>query len=337
MKLQSKTQTRPLKSWSRLSLIIMVANLALLATVLLMKPRPVTVSALAQRAAKPNVLLIAVDDLNHWVRHLGRNKQVITPNIDRLAARGVTFANAYCAAPICNPSRAALMSGLRPSTTGVYNNGIDWRPIVAPEKTLVTHFRGNGYYTAGAGKIYHGGFDRKEEWDDYGRERGGPCKLLNQTDGVGAIRFSPVDCGDEGISDSGISVSKLLLNPWMFLEATGEVYRGESAVFTSHERDDLTYLARLRGYRDVSESSNIDLGTSFASVPDEPPYEASNAYGVRTVPTLFVLDDGDVVDVVESWDRDGWNRAAARLADLTGQAAEEVSSEGDGLPPFRPG
>jgi len=80
-----------------------------------------------------------------------------------------------------------------------------------------------------------------------------------------------------------------------------------------------------------------DLGTSFASVPDEPPYEASNAYGVRTVPTLFVLDDGDVVDVVESWDRDGWNRAAARLADLTGQAAEEVSSEGDGLPPFRPG
>ena len=80
-----------------------------------------------------------------------------------------------------------------------------------------------------------------------------------------------------------------------------------------------------------------DLGISFASLPDEPPYEASNAYGVRTVPTLFVLDDGEVVDVVEAWDRHGWNRAAARLAALTGQAAEEVSSEGDGLPPFRPG
>src|SRR5262245_57036847 len=70
--------------------------------------------------------------------------------------------------------------------------------------------------------------------------------------------------GDEGISDAGISVSKLILNPVMFLEATGEVYRGESAVFTSHERNDLTYMARLRGYRDVSESSNIDVGTSFA-------------------------------------------------------------------------
>jgi hypothetical protein len=70
--------------------------------------------------------------------------------------------------------------------------------------------------------------------------------------------------GDEGVSDSGISVSKLILNPLLFLEATGEVYRGESAVFTSHERSDLTYVARLRGYRDVSESANIDLGTSFA-------------------------------------------------------------------------
>ncbi len=65
---------------------------------------------------KPNVLFIAVDDLNHWVGHLGRNSQTKTPNIDRLAKMGVTFTNAYCAAPVCNPSRAALMSGLRPPT-----------------------------------------------------------------------------------------------------------------------------------------------------------------------------------------------------------------------------
>ncbi len=108
MKPQSQTQTKPINSRRRRALVILVANLALLAAVMLIKPRPVTVSALSQKAAKPNVLFIAVDDLNHWVRHLGRNRQVITPNIDRLAARGVTFANAYCAAPICNPSRAAL-------------------------------------------------------------------------------------------------------------------------------------------------------------------------------------------------------------------------------------
>jgi hypothetical protein len=70
--------------------------------------------------------------------------------------------------------------------------------------------------------------------------------------------------GDEGISDAGISVSKLLLNPWFFLEATGEVYRGESSVFAAHEPSDLSYGARVRGYRDLSEASNLDVGTSFA-------------------------------------------------------------------------
>ncbi len=151
------------------------------------------------------MLLIAVDDLNHWVGPLRRNRQVRTPNIDRLAARGMTFANAYAAAPVCNPSRAALLSGLRPSTTGVYDNAVDWRPLIAPDKTLITHLRANGYYTAGAGKIHHGGFDRQSEWDDYFVERREPCRLLNPTDGVGWIKFSPVDCGDEGISDYGIA------------------------------------------------------------------------------------------------------------------------------------
>jgi hypothetical protein len=82
-----------------------------------------------------------------------------------------------------------------------------------------------------------------------------PDQTLMQTNLLG---------GEEGIADAGFSVSRLLLNPWFFLEATGEVYRGDSAVFTSVGRDDLSYVGRLRGYRDVSESANLDLGTSFA-------------------------------------------------------------------------
>jgi hypothetical protein len=70
--------------------------------------------------------------------------------------------------------------------------------------------------------------------------------------------------GDEPLSDSGISVSRLILNPLFFLEATGEVYLGDSSVFRATERSDLSYIARLRGYRDVTESTNLDLGTSFA-------------------------------------------------------------------------
>jgi hypothetical protein len=70
--------------------------------------------------------------------------------------------------------------------------------------------------------------------------------------------------GEEGLADAGVSVSKLILNPWMFLEATGEVYQGSSGVFQSQERSNVSWVGRLRGYRDVTESTNIDIGTSIA-------------------------------------------------------------------------
>jgi hypothetical protein len=70
--------------------------------------------------------------------------------------------------------------------------------------------------------------------------------------------------GDEGLNDSGISVSKLIPNPLLFLEATGEIYQGQNELFTSHKRGNLGYVGRLRGYRDVTEAANVDVGTSFA-------------------------------------------------------------------------
>src|SRR4051794_34176948 len=118
-------------------------------------------------APKPNVLFIAIDDLRDWVGYLGQNKQTITPNLDKLAGKGVYFTRSYCAAPVCNPSRTALMSGMRPGTTGVYSNNEDWRPVVPPEKTLNMVFRAAGYYVCGSGKIYHEAYKRESDWDDY--------------------------------------------------------------------------------------------------------------------------------------------------------------------------
>jgi peroxiredoxin len=77
--------------------------------------------------------------------------------------------------------------------------------------------------------------------------------------------------------------------------------------------------------------------TTFPSVSDREPYDVSNAYGIRTVPTLFVIEQGAVTEVVESWDREGWNRIAAHLASALGTESETLSTERDGLPPFRPG
>ena len=74
----------------------------------------------AADAAKPNVLLIAIDDLNDWIGCMGGHPQAKTPNIDRLAARGVLFNNAHCQSPVCNPSRASMMTSLYPETSGIY-------------------------------------------------------------------------------------------------------------------------------------------------------------------------------------------------------------------------
>lgn len=160
--------------------------------------------AAEQAPSRPNVLFIAVDDLNHWVGYLGRNKQTITPNIDRLAARGVRFTRSYCAAPVCNPSRAALMTGMRPSTTGVYSNDNDWRTVVGEDKPLTAAFRNAGYYVCGSGKIYHESYARPSEWDDYFKGKVMEPKPTG-SDGVGGIKFAPLDCEDSAISDWGIT------------------------------------------------------------------------------------------------------------------------------------
>lgn len=154
----------------------------------------------AAEARKPNVLFIAVDDLNDWVGFLDGNAQTITPNLDRLAARGTKFTRAYCAAPLCNPSRAALMTGIRPFTSGVYTNSNDWRPVVSQDLPLTTAFRRAGYYVAGAGKIYHESFSRPSEWDDYLSSPGKDPEPVGDT-GVGGIKFAPLDCKDEDLRE----------------------------------------------------------------------------------------------------------------------------------------
>ncbi|MBI1895001.1 MAG: sulfatase [Acidobacteria bacterium] len=126
---------------------------------------------LASQASRnrPNVLFIAVDDLNDWIGCLGGNPDVRTPNFDRLAQRGVLFTNAHCAAPLCNPSRAALMTGIRPSTSGIYDNGQPMRrsPVLRDAVSLTQHFMANGYRAIGGGKIFHGAYPDRQSWDDY--------------------------------------------------------------------------------------------------------------------------------------------------------------------------
>ena len=104
---------------------------------------------------KLNVLFIAIDDLNDWVGFLAGHPQARTPNMDRLAGRGVVFTNAHCAAPLCCPSRAAVFSGKQPFHTGVYSNAQNLRRLQPELVLLPQHFKEHGYRTMGTGKLLH--------------------------------------------------------------------------------------------------------------------------------------------------------------------------------------
>jgi arylsulfatase A-like enzyme len=135
----------------------------------------------------PNVLLIAIDDLNDWVGYLGGHPQAQTPNIDRLIKKGVGFTKAYTVAPLCNPSRVALLTGLYPSTSGVYGNRNKFRENLPDAITLMQYFKENGYITKGGGKIFHQNNkpgDNKS-WDEYFISK-------NITKGVGKDKSLPI-------------------------------------------------------------------------------------------------------------------------------------------------
>ncbi len=167
------------------------------------------VAMLCPAADKPNVLFIAIDDLNDWIGALGGHPQSSTPNLDRLAARGTLFTNGHCAAPACNPSRAALMTGIRPSTSGVYHNPQPWRKAMPNAVTLSQHFMQHGYTAMGAGKIYHGRYPDPASWDVYfpSKEKPRPAdpgpagKPLNGIERTGHFDWGPLQVADDQMSD----------------------------------------------------------------------------------------------------------------------------------------
>lgn len=127
---------------------------------------------------RPHVLFIAIDDLNDWVGCLDGHPQAQTPNIDRLAAQGILFRNAHCAAPACNPSRAAVFSGRMPAATGVWSNDSGSLSRLYPNHPkLPETFQAAGYHTAGTGKLIHKGgtgFQQyqsfEQRWSPFGKQ-----------------------------------------------------------------------------------------------------------------------------------------------------------------------
>ncbi|MCB2213331.1 sulfatase [bacterium] len=114
----------------------------------------------------PNVILVILEDLNDWVGCMGGHMDSITPNLDAFAAGGTLFTNCHASAPACNPARTAMLSGLQPYTSGVYQNQDDWRDYIDASRMLPQQLMNAGYHTARIGKVYHGGYQVNDHWDD---------------------------------------------------------------------------------------------------------------------------------------------------------------------------
>src|SRR6478735_1703424 len=119
-------------------------------------------SAEGRAGSKPNVLFIAVDDLKPLLGCYG-DQTIQSPNIDRLAARGMLFRAAYCNQAVCAPSRNALMTGMRGETLGIYDLGTNFRVAVPDAVTLPQSFKQNGYRTEAIGKLFHVGHGNHED------------------------------------------------------------------------------------------------------------------------------------------------------------------------------
>lgn len=169
----------------------------------------------ARSAEKSNVLFIAIDDLNDWVGVLDDHPQVQTPNIDRLATRGVNFTNAHCQAPICMPSRASLLTGTYPHRNGIYmiEQNLHEAPLLKNVTTLPSYFKQNGYRILRSGKIYHRVKEGDaDDWDESGKRYGwGWMGKLAGPQGVSGLPepsifdFGPIPVKTAEMNDSKVT------------------------------------------------------------------------------------------------------------------------------------
>lgn len=147
-------------------------------------------------AARPNVLMIVSDDLAARLACYG-DPMAKTPHLDRLAARGVRFERAYCQYPLCNPSRTSFLTGLRPDTTRVWNNQVQFRDTTPDAQSLGQTFQKAGYYVARVGKLYHygvptqigtDGMDDPNSWQERFNPKG---RDVDDTSLIEAIALGP--------------------------------------------------------------------------------------------------------------------------------------------------
>jgi arylsulfatase A-like enzyme len=242
---------------------------------------------------KPNIVMIAIDDLNDWIGVYGGNPQVKTPNIDRLAKSSVVFRNASCPGPVCGPSRSALLSGFMPGTTGVYSNSTNMlnSDIVKTHATLPEYFSKNGYYTLSSGKIFHkhttaNGDDNGQWAYDEWEENAKGASSAPQEDKLYSCY-------------KGIINGKKIDNPQFQDGPANDMLFAPTIVTKEKTKDYMTAKwAEKKLQQDFDKPFFMSVGISKPHLPFIVPEEFFDLYGLDTLklPQYQMNDLDDIVD-----------------------------------------
>ncbi len=241
-----------------------------------------SLAAATGTGSRPNVLFIAVDDLRPELNSFGAS-HIHSPNIDRIAKMGMVFERAYCQQAVCSPSRSSLMTGTRPDSTKVWDLVTHFRAAEPNIVTLPEHFRKNGYFVQGMGKIYHPGYDDPQSWSVPWQTPKAPTYAKISTPEVadddaqkskGGPAFEAGDVADDFYKDgmvAGLAVATLKTlakKPEPFFLAVG------------FAKPHLPFVAPKK-YWDMYDTAKIELAPNPYHAEDAPEYALTNSNELR--------------------------------------------------------
>jgi arylsulfatase A-like enzyme len=254
-----------------------------------------TATAEAATGSKPNVLFFAVDDLRPELNCYGRT-YIHSPNIDRIAKMGMAFDRAYVQQAVCSPSRSSLLTGTRPDSTKVWDLVTHFRAAEPNIVTLPEHFKKNGYFVQGMGKIFHPGYDDPQSWSVAWQTPNAPTYAKMKTPDVadedkpkakGGPAFESADVPDNFYRDGMVAdlavetLKTISKKPEPFFLAVG--FAKPHLPFVSPKK-----------YWDLYDPAKIQLAPNPYHPEDSPEYALTNSNELRNyqnIPTKDKIDD----------------------------------------------
>ena len=285
---------------------------------------------MAQPVKKPNILFIAVDDLRPELGCYGHD-YIKSPNIDRIAKSGMTFNRAYCQQAVCSPSRSSLLTGTRPDTTQVWDLVTHFRDALPNVATLPQHFKANGYFVQGMGKIFHPTVEDPQSWSVPWQTAKAPTYAKLKTDEVkdedappkaktkGGPAFEAGDVADDFYKDG--KTAELAVETLRGLKGKSEPF----FLAVGFAKPHLPFVSPKK-YWDLYDPAQIKLAPNPFHAKDAPEYALTNSNELRNYTNIPT--EGPITDVMARQLKHGYYAAISYTDTQIGKVLNELDRLG---------